>query len=215
MERRCFLQLRFAGVVTLLDRIRAVATSLDERTVLRGDWDFDHGAERSTQLPTPAAVLIPIIDRAEPTVLFTRRTDTLRRHAGQVAFPGGRIDPEDVNPIAAALREAHEEIGLSPDEVQVLGTLDHYETGTGYSITPVIGLVPPDLPLVPCEAEVAALFETPLAHLLDPANHQLREAEWQGKLRRYYAIDWETHHIWGATAAIIVNLTRRLAREAA
>ena len=201
--------------MTLLDRIREAVGALHDRPALRGDWDFDRGADRVGSTLTPAAVLIPIIDRAEPTVLFTRRTDTLRRHAGQVAFPGGRIDPEDDGPVAAALREAHEEIALPPAEVRVLGTLDPYETGTGYRITPVVGLVTPDLPLVPCESEVAAIFETPLAYLLDPANHQLNEAEWQGRLRRYYAIDWETHHIWGATAGIIVNLARRLMREAA
>jgi 8-oxo-dGTP pyrophosphatase MutT (NUDIX family) len=201
--------------MSLLDRIRAAVGAPDTRPALRGDWDFEHGTEPSDRALTPAAVLIPIIDRADPTVLFTRRTDTLRRHAGQVAFPGGRIDPEDDGPVTAALREAHEEIALPPADVRVLGTLDAYETGTGYRITPVIGLVTPDLPLVPCEAEVAAIFETPLAHLLDPANHQVREAEWQGRLRRYYAIDWETHHIWGATAGMIVNLTRRLARETA
>ena len=201
--------------MTLLERIREVVGIPDHKPVLRGDWDFVPGTVPPGHALTPAAVLIPIIDREEPTVLFTRRTDTLRRHAGQVAFPGGRIDPEDDGPVAAALREAHEEIALPPAEVEVLGTLDTYETGTGYSITPVVGLVTPDLPLVPCEAEVAALFETPLAHLLDPANHQLLEAEWQGRLRRYYAIDWETHHIWGATAGIIVNLTRRLTSEVA
>lgn len=200
--------------MTLLDRIREVLGATDDGSALRGDWDFEPGAASQGGVMTPAAVLIPIIDRTEPTVLFTRRTDTMRRHAGQVAFPGGRIDPEDDSAVAAALREAHEEVMLPPGEVRVLGTLDRYETGTGYSITPVVGLVTPDLPLVPCEAEVAALFETPLAHLLDPANHQLREAEWQGRLRRYYAIDWETHHIWGATAGIIVNLARRLTREA-
>ena len=201
--------------MTLLERIREVVGGSGERPALRGDWDFDPGIVSTDRVLTPAAVLIPIIDREEPTVLFTRRTDTLRRHAGQVAFPGGRIDPEDDGPVTAALREAHEEVALPPSEVEVLGTLDSYETGTGYSITPVVGLVTPDLPLVPCEAEVAALFETPLAHLLDPTNQQLLEAEWQGRMRRYYAIDWETHHIWGATAGIIVNLTRRLAREAA
>lgn len=201
--------------MNLIDRIRDALGVPVEAATLRGDWDFLDGTPRLASDFTPAAVLIPIITRAEPTVMLTRRTDTLRRHAGQVAFPGGRADPDDDGPIHTALREAHEEVALPPHEVQVIGTIDRYETGTGYSITPVVGLVPPDLPLVPCEAEVAALFETPLAHLLDPANHQLLEAEWQGRLRRYYAIDWETHHIWGATAGIIVNLARRLAREPA
>ncbi len=201
--------------MSLIDRVREAVGRADDRAALRGDWDFNPGIRPQRGELTPAAVLIPIIDRTEPTVLFTRRTDTLRRHAGQVAFPGGRIDPDDAGPVAAALREAQEEVALPPSAVEVLATLDAYETGTGYSITPVVGLVTPDLPLVPCEAEVAALFETPLAHLLDPANHLLREAEWQGQRRRYYAIDWETHHIWGATAAIIVNLTRRLAQRPA
>jgi len=201
--------------VTLLHHLREVLTRDGSNAALRGDWDFEHGVERIARELTPAAVLIPIIDRAEPTVLLTRRTDTLRRHAGQVAFPGGRIDPEDAGPVEAALREAHEEVALPPAQVEVIGTTDAYETGTGYRITPVVGVVPPDLPLVPCEAEVAAVFEAPLAHLLDPANHQLREAEWQGRMRHYYAIEWETHFIWGATAGIIVNLSHRLAREAA
>lgn len=194
--------------MSLIARLRASLAA--PAGVLGGDWDFDIGTARSGPALTPAAVLVPVIARREPTLLLTRRTDTLRRHAGQVAFPGGRIDPEDADAVAAALREAHEEVALPPEKVEVIGTADPYETGTGYHITPVIGLVPPDLPLVPHEAEVAAVFEAPLAYLLDPANHQLREAEWQGRLRRYYAIDWETHEIWGATAGMIVNLSRRL-----
>lgn len=195
--------------MTLGDRLRA---ALDAPPgPLRGDWDFEAGTERSGGPLTPAAVLIPIIDRPEPTVLLTRRTDTMRRHAGQIAFPGGRIDPEDASPVAAALREAEEEVGLPPAEVRVVGISDLYETGTGYRITPVVGLVTPDLPLVAHEVEVAALFEVPLAHLLDIANHEVRHGEWQGRRRRYYAIRHEDREIWGATAGIIVNLARRLA----
>ena len=176
---------------------------------MAGDWSF--GGDRPAELRlTPAAVLIPVIDRVEPTLLLTRRLDTLRRHAGQVAFPGGRIDPEDADATAAALREAHEEVALPPGRVTVVGPVDAWETGTGYHITPVLGVIPPDLPLVPAADEVAALFEVPLAHALDPANHQLREAEWRGRARRFYVIEWETHSIWGATAGIIVNLSRRL-----
>ena len=201
--------------MTLIERLREVVAQGGGIASLRGDWDLTQGAGRVERVLTPAAVLVPIIDRAEPTVLLTRRTDTLRRHAGQVAFPGGRIDPEDGGPVEAALREAHEEVALPPGKVEVIGSTDPYETGTGYHIVPVIGIVPPDLPLVPHEAEVAAVFEAPLAHLLDPANHQLREAEWQGRMRRYYAIEWETHFIWGATAGIIVNLSRRMMRKAA
>ena len=177
---------------------------------IRGDWDLAGDVSETIVDLTPAAVLIPVVTHARPTVLFTRRTMTLRRHAGQVSFPGGRIDPDDDGPIAAALREAHEEIALLPAAVEVIGVTDSYETGTGYHITPVIGLIPPNLPLVPAIDEVAALFEVPLDFLLDPANHQLKRSERQGKLRSYYLIAFETHEIWGATAGIIVNLARRL-----
>jgi 8-oxo-dGTP pyrophosphatase MutT (NUDIX family) len=193
----------------MIGRLRTAVLNGAPQPPLRGDWDFDLGAKGGAGL-TPAAVLIPIITRAEPTVLLTRRTDTLRRHAGQVAFPGGRIDPDDAGPVAAALREAHEEVALHPHEVEVIGTTDGYETGTGYAITPVVGLIRPDLPLVPAADEVAALFEVPLAHLLDERNFRLETAVWQGKERRFYSIDWETHRIWGATAGMLVNLSRRV-----
>ena len=191
--------------------VGALRTALtrDSATVLRGDWDFSEGRLPGADL-TPAAVLIPIILHPDPTVLLTRRTETLRRHAGQVAFPGGRIDPEDAGPVAAALREAQEEVGLDPSRVEIVGVTDTYETGTGYMITPVIGLVPPGLPLLAAEAEVAALFEVPLTHLLDAANHQIRRAEWQGRLRSFYEIHWDGHRIWGATAGMVVNLARRV-----
>lgn len=192
----------------LIDALRT-AVFADSPKALRGDWDFSEGRLPGANL-TPAAVLIPVVMHAVPTVLLTRRTDTLRRHAGQVAFPGGRVDPEDTGAVAAALREAHEEVGLHPSHVDVIGTTDTYETGTGYTITPVIGLIPPGLPLVAAEAEVAALFEVPLAFLLDAANHQLSQAEWQGRVRSFYEISWDTHRIWGATAGMIVNLARRL-----
>jgi 8-oxo-dGTP pyrophosphatase MutT (NUDIX family) len=160
---------------------------------------------------TPAAVLVPIVDRPDPSVIFTLRTETMRRHAGQVAFPGGRIDPGDDGPVGAALREAEEEIGLPPDKVEVIGVTDSYRTVTGFHVTPVIGIVPPDLPLEPHVFEVAAIFEAPLRHLLSPANQIVRTAEWRGRERSYYEIEWEGRRIWGATAAMIVNLSRRLA----
>ena len=159
---------------------------------------------------TAAAVLIPITDRARPGVILTQRTETLRKHAGQVAFPGGRIDPGE-DAVTAALREAEEEIALPRAEVEVIGTGGAYRTGTGYSITPVLAVVPPDLPLVPSEAEVASVFEVPLDFLLDTANHVAARAMWQGRERHYYEITWEDRRIWGATAGIIVNLSRRLA----
>ena len=192
----------------LIDALRS-ALNRDSTSALRGDWDFSEGRSPAADLK-PAAVLIPVILHPEPTVLLTRRTETLRRHAGQVAFPGGRIDAADAGPVAAALREAQEEVGLDPAVVDILGVTDIYETGTGYSITPVLGLVPPGVALTAAEAEVAALFEVPLVHLLDAANHQIRQAEWLGRLRSFYEIPWDGHRIWGATAGMIVNLSRRV-----
>lgn len=195
--------------MSLAERLRA-ALAAPGIAVQRGDWDFIDGAAPAPRQLTPAAVLIAAVDRPEPSVLLTRRHAGLRRHAGQVAFPGGRIDPEDADPVAAALREAQEEVALPPHRVDVIGTTDMYETGTGYHITPVLGIIPPDLPLVPAADEVTAVFEVPLAFLLDPANHQRRQSEWQGRARSYYVIPWPEHEIWGATAAMIVNLARRL-----
>jgi 8-oxo-dGTP pyrophosphatase MutT (NUDIX family) len=163
------------------------------------------------QAATPAAVLVAVVDRPEPSVVLTLRPDTLRQHAGQVAFPGGRIDPGDDGPIGAALREAQEEIALPPDEVEVIGLADRYLTITGYDVTPVIGVIPPDLPLKPQPGEVAAIFEAPLDFLLRPEHQRVRTVMWQGRERSYYEILWEDRRIWGATAAMIVNLSRRLA----
>ena len=159
---------------------------------------------------TPAAVLVAVTDRARPGVLLTQRTDTLRHHAGQIAFPGGRLDPGE-DAVVAALREAEEEIALPRAQVQVIGAVDRYRTVTGYTVTPVLAIVPADVPLVASEAEVASVFEVPLDFLLDPANQVEASAEWRGRTRHYYEIRWQDHRIWGATAAMIVNLSRRLA----
>ena len=158
---------------------------------------------------TPAAVLVAITNRPEPGVHFTLRRENMRSHAGQVAFPGGRLDPgEDV--VTAALREAEEEIGLTPSAVELWGAADCYRTVTNYLVTPVLGLVPPDLILFPHEHEVADLFEAPLSFVLDPANQHRMSAEFRGATRHYYQINWNGRRIWGATAAMLVNLTRRL-----
>ncbi len=157
-----------------------------------------------------AAVLIAVTDRPEPGVLLTERTDSLRTHAGQIAFPGGAIDPGDVDAPAAALREAWEEIALPPAAASVVATLDPYHTVTGFAVTPVLAVVPPDLPLVPAPGEVAAIFEVPLAFLLDPA-HLATGSRWhEGRERQYYELIYGDRRIWGATAAMIVNLSRRL-----
>lgn len=184
----------------------ALVTADPAIAYLPGDGHLVEPARPGTQ----AAVLIAITDRPEPGVILTQRTETLRQHAGQVAFPGGRIDPDDADAIAAALREAEEEIALPATAVTVAGTADRYRTGTGFDITPVVGVVAPDLPLVPSQAEVASLFEVPLAFLIDPANLREGRAMWQGRERRFYEILWSDRRIWGATAGIIVNLARRL-----
>ena len=159
---------------------------------------------------TPAAVLVAVVDRPEPTVILTLRPETMRKHPGQISFPGGRIDPGDEGPIGAALREAQEEIGLPPEAVEVIGLADVYRTVTGFEVTPVVGIVAPDLPLAPHPGEVADLFEAPLHYLLDPAHQRERSAIWRGRARHYYEIDYDGRRTWGATAAMIVNLGRRL-----
>jgi 8-oxo-dGTP pyrophosphatase MutT (NUDIX family) len=191
--------------VTLAERLRgALLAPADGIAFLPGDHPDLPGRKA-----VEAAVLVAVTDRPDPGVILTRRTETLRRHAGQVAFPGGRLDPGE-DAVAAALREADEEVALPPAAVEVAGLADPYLTVTGYRVQPVVGVVPPDLPLSPAEAEVASVFEVPLRFLLDGANHRTASREWQGRERRYYEILWEDRRIWGATAAMIVNLARRL-----
>ena len=190
--------------MTLADRLHASLALARRDGLLAGD--LIEGAPDAWQ---EAAELVAITDRPEPGVLLTLRREHQRTHAGQVSFPGGRLDPGE-DAVAAALREAEEEIGLSRGDVAVWGAADAYRTVTGYAVTPVLGLVPPDLPLAPHEHEVADWFEAPLSFLLDPANQQRMTAEFQGRTRHYYQIDWQGRRIWGATAAMLVNLSRRL-----
>lgn len=158
----------------------------------------------------PAAVLIAVTDRPEPGLLLIHRPDTMRAHPGQVAFPGGKLDPGE-DAVQAALREADEELAINPSDVRIIGASDRFITGTGYDVTPVLALVPPDLPIVPNPHEVASWFEAPLGFVLDPANHAHKQREWFGRMRPYIEIDWQGHMIWGITAAILANLSRRLA----
>lgn len=196
--------------MNLAGRLRARLRHGHSRTlpILDQDRRIDEG-----MIFAPAAVLIAVTDRPEPGVILTRRASHLRKHAGQVAFPGGRIDAQDEDAVAAALREAQEEIALSPAEVEVVGTSDGYRTFTGFDIVPVIGVVPPDPPLRVHEAEVEAVFEVPLDFLLSPANRSRKEVSFAGALHHYYEILWGDHRIWGVTAAIIANLSRRLGYE--
>ncbi|HEY6917404.1 MAG TPA: CoA pyrophosphatase [Allosphingosinicella sp.] len=198
--------------MSLIERLRVVFSGPlgDHPLLIPGD-PVDPPPPGEERMPAPAAVLVPVVTRSEPSLLFTLRPETMRRHAGQVSFPGGRIDAEDENAVAAALREAEEEIGLRSAHVEIIGPADLYRTVTGYAVTPVIGLVPPDLQLTPNAAEVADIFEAPLSYLLDPRHQSLRTAFYQGRERHYYEILWEDRRIWGATAAMIVNLGRRLA----
>ena len=190
--------------MSLIERITLALVGEPPHGLLPGD--LVEGQDGETR---EAAVLVAITDRPEPGLILTQRRDDLRTHAGQVAFPGGRID-EGEDAAAAALREAHEELGLNPALVRLLGETDPYCTVTGYCVTPVVGIVPPDVELTPNPAEVADWFEAPLDFVLNPINQRCMSAEYRGTTRQYYQIDWQGRHIWGATAAMLVNLSRRL-----
>ena len=192
----------------LADRLRRLHAAGHGREVgpLRDDRQF---ADRE---PTPAAVLAAVTERERPGFLLIHRPSNMRSHPGQVAFPGGKLDPGE-NTVEAALREAHEELGINPADVTVIGPSDTYFTGTGYAVTPVLAVVPPDLELRPNPTEVAAWFEAPVDFVFDPANHIEQSAFWKGGTRRYIEILWEQHRIWGVTAAIIANLSLRIAWE--
>jgi len=190
--------------VSIADRLRASLAGPAAEPPIEGDL-----AELRASALIPAAVLIAVTDRTEPGLLLTVRREHLRTHAGQIAFPGGRVDPGE-GAVAAAVREAQEELGLDPAEVEIIGELEDYRTITGYVVTPVLGVIPPDLRLAPHEHEVADWFEAPLNYLVDPANRQLETAVFAGRERRYWLIEWRNKRIWGATAAMLVNLSRRL-----
>ena len=157
-----------------------------------------------------AAVLIAVTEQENPTVLLTQRPRTMRDHPGQVAFPGGKIDKGE-DAVTAALREAWEELGIEGKQVRVIGTTDRYQTGTGFDITPVLATVPPDLPIRPDPREVESWFEAPLDLLMNPRSWNEDEVFWKGAMRHYYEMDFEGYRIWGVTAAICLNLSRRLA----
>jgi 8-oxo-dGTP pyrophosphatase MutT (NUDIX family) len=190
--------------MTLADRLRDALARAPVLPALEGDLPDEPAPES-----VPAAVLIGVTDRTEPGLILTVRREHMRTHAGQVAFPGGRIDPGE-DAVSAALREAWEELGLQPRSAEVVGAVDTYRTVTGYVVTPVLAVVAPDQPLSPHEHEVADWFEAPLGFVIDPANQQMKSALFRGRERHYYEIVWNDRRIWGATAAMLVNLSRRL-----
>lgn len=193
--------------MTLADRLRARLADPVEPLLI---GDLNGAAPMPDTGWRPAAVLIAVTERDDPGVLLTQRTGDLRNHAGQVAFPGGSIDPADGGPVAAALREAAEEIALPPDAANVVATLDTYHTVTGFEVVPVLATVAPDLPLTPAPREVEAIFEVPLRTLIDPANYAVGSRWHEGQERFYYELIFGERRIWGATAAMILNLARRL-----
>lgn len=196
---------------------QTLETRLDARprpsATLNGDHDLNPGLQPDDQDRhiRDAAVLIPIIDRGtDPTVLLTKRTDHLNKHAGQISFPGGRLDDHDPGPTEAALRETEEEVGISPDQVDVVGYMQPYKTVTGYMVQPVIGLVTPDFTLAINPYEVAEAFEVPFAFLMDRANHKLHSRVYKGRTREFYAMPYNGYYIWGATAGMLRLLSERL-----
>jgi 8-oxo-dGTP pyrophosphatase MutT (NUDIX family) len=179
---------------------------------VRGDLDLDPvmWEKAGVKATRPAAVLVPVVARAEPMVLLTQRTPDMRSHSGQIAFPGGKIDPTDASPAAAALREAHEEIGLDDRFVEPIGYLDLYLTFSGFRILPLVARVDPDYRMTVNPAEVTEAFEVPLDFLMSPINHQRLKRDWKGIERQYYAMPFGERYIWGVTAGILRNLYERI-----
>ena len=194
-----------------LELLRGVLLAEPPEEIRHDDFDLHPEMRPPGQTgAVEAAVLIPLVARRIPTLLFTRRTETLSRHSGQVSFPGGRRDPADLSPVETALRETMEETGIDPAFVSVAGFLPRYRTGTGFNILPVIGVLAEGFALAPDPREVAEIFEVPLAFFLDPANRREESREMGGKLRHFHAFHPGPHYIWGATAAILHDFTTRL-----
>lgn len=174
-----------------------------------GSSDFDLTGESPPPLtPRPAGVLAAI--RPDGRLILTRRASGLRHHAGQISLPGGKVDPGDDGPLAAALREAHEEIGLPPDQVEILGALPPHLTVTGFTMTPVLGLIDGDFTPVPEAGEVAEVFDVPLSHIADPANYHIERRLWRGDWRGYRVAPWGPYYIWGATARVLYSLASQI-----
>lgn len=199
-----------------VDPSRMEAPAIAERFAHPPRWEPEVVLEKkfSDRLPAHASVLVPLVMREQPTVLLTQRTAHLSTHSGQIAFPGGKADADDVDAAATALREAHEEVGLEARHVRVLGSLPIYVTGTAFIITPIVALVDPAHTVLPNPDEVAEVFEVPLAFLMDPAHHQRHAFEWEGVRREWFSMPWldgdKERFIWGATAGMLRNFYRFL-----
>jgi 8-oxo-dGTP pyrophosphatase MutT (NUDIX family) len=196
--------------VSLLEALRGRLLQEPPDAREHDDYDLAPELRPASFGGVKAAVLLPIVAREEPTLLFTLRTESLARHSGQISFPGGRSEAGDLSPVETALRETMEETGIPARFITVAGYLDRYLTGTGFDIQPVVGLLAEGFALAPDPREVASVFEAPLAFLLDPANRRRETRHIAGRERRFYAITYQGHEIWGATAAIIVDLATRL-----
>ncbi len=191
----------------LAGRLRDQVSLVDEVNFPR----YVHGPDVT---PVPAAVLVPVVNHpGGPAIMLTQRTAHLHDHAGQISFPGGRVDDGDADRVATALREAHEEIGMDPARVDVLGQLPDYDIPTGFRVTPIVGWIEPPFEVHPDPFEVADVFEVPLAFFLDPANHQRHEDIKNGRVRHYYAMPYGERNIWGATAGMLHSLYRILAAQ--
>ena len=196
--------------MSLAEQLRARLLQQPPGITEHDDYDLGPAGRPASFGAAKAAVLLPVIQRQEPMLLFTRRTDHLARHSGQVSFPGGRSEAGDLTPVETALRETFEETGIAASFVTVAGYLDRYLTGTGFDIQPVVGLLADGFALTPDPREVAEIFEVPLAFLCDPSNRRRESREIGGRRRDFYAFTYQNHEIWGATAAIVVNLAERL-----
>lgn len=197
----------------LVDRLRTRLDPVDAPDLAPrlGDGDLNGAPSPTGRDLKPAAVIAPLLlHGGPPRLLLTERASHLNKHAGQIAFPGGRIEPEDLSPADAALREMREEVGIAPVHVDVIGRFDPYETVTGYCVTPFVGVVKPGYRLQPDPGEVADVFETPFDFLMNPSNHQRQSRVWQGQERHFYAMPWKDRYIWGATAGMLKSLHDRL-----
>ena len=212
MNYRAKLQSIVSDELPTPEQLNGLGQLRDQR--VEGDLNDDLNQaeiEEMTKGLRLAAVLVPLVEHADkPSILLTRRADHLEKHSGQVAFPGGKVEDSDATPIAAALRETEEEIGLDPSHIEIAGVLDTYQTGTGFLILPVVGFVKPGFTLTPDKNEVADVFEVPAHIALSTQNWKTDSGEWKGRMWNFYSMDYQGYNIWGATAGMLMHMSRRI-----